>query len=108
MKKIVLFIFTAVFGFPILSPTALVETELSYKIRNERGVLNFGAYHNGVAQVNLVNGNLMLTRPIFDRPGTAGFGLNLSLYYNSKIWDRDATQMYARFSYGSLGVGWRF
>ena len=108
MKKIILFLFTAVFGFPILSPTALVETELSYKIRNERGVHSFGTYHNGAAQVNLVNGNLMLKRPIFERPGAAGFDLDLSLYYNSKIWDRDATQMYARWSSGSLGVGWRF
>ena len=84
MKKIILFIFAAVFGFPILSPTALVETELSYKIRNERGVHSFGTYHNGAARVNLVNGNLMLKRPIFNRPGAAGFDLDLSFIITAK------------------------
>jgi len=78
-----------------LSPSAVTapsltvtETEHVYKSRDARGVYSFGVYLGGVGQINLVNGNLVYGRQILSRPGRAGFNFDLSIYYNSKTWER--------------------
>jgi hypothetical protein len=106
VKKTTLLFVIALLGFPILTQTALMETELSFKIRNARGVYSFGTYHNGVGQTNLANGNLTLKRTILTRPGRAGLDLELAMYYNSKIWDRNANGMYVKDTGSKVGLGW--
>jgi hypothetical protein len=83
-----------------------METELTYKTRNARGIYSFGTYLGGTGQINLVNGNLMFKRQIVSRPGRAGFNLDLSIYYNSKIWDRNANGMYVKDTGSWVGIGW--
>jgi hypothetical protein len=56
MKKAMLLLAIAILGFPALIQTALMETELSYKPRNARGMHSFGSYLGGTGQINLANG----------------------------------------------------
>jgi hypothetical protein len=107
MKKcILLAIIAAILGSPILTQTAVINTELSYNVRNAKGIYPFVSYLGGTGQINLVNGNLTFGRQIVSRPGRAGFNLNLSLYYNSKIWDRNANGMYVKEPGSWVGLGW--
>jgi len=106
MRKAILFFAIAVFGFPILIQTALMETELSYKPRNARGIHAFGTYLGGSGQINLANGNLVYSYPIVSRSGRGGFSLDLSLNYNGKIWDRNSSGMYVPERRSLVGLGW--
>ena len=106
MKRLALFV-VALAGFPTITQTALLETELSYKPRNARGTYPFGSYLDGVGQVNLVNGNLVYGRQLVSRPGRGGLNLDLSIYYNSKIWDRNSSgTMYVKDTGSWVGLGW--
>ena len=47
----------------------------------------------------VVNGNLVFGRQLVSRPGRGGLNLDLSIYYNSKIWDRNSSgTMYVKDS----------
>jgi RHS repeat-associated protein len=106
MKKTILFIALAILVFPILTKTALIQTELTYKPRNAKGIYSFGTYLGTNGQVNLVNGNLVYKEQLVSRPGRAGFNLDLSIYYNSNIWDRNANGMYVPNTGSWVGIGW--
>src|SRR2546422_512073 len=106
MKRLALFV-VALAGFPTITHTALLETELSYKPRNARGMYPFVSYLGGVGQINLVNGNLVFSRQLVSRPGRGGLNLDLSIYYNSKIWDRNSSgTMYVKDTGSRVGLGW--
>ena len=106
MRKAILFVAIAMLGFPVLIQTALMETELSYKPRNARGIHSFGTYLGGTGQINLANGNLVYSYPIVSRPGRGGFSVDLSLYYNGKIWERNSSGMYVYERRSPVGLGW--
>ncbi len=106
MKKSILFVVIALLGFPVLPRTALMETELTHKPRNARGIYSFGTYLDGTGRINLVNGNLVYGRRLISRPGRAGFNLDISIYYNSKIWDRNGNGMYVKDTGSWVGIGW--
>jgi hypothetical protein len=93
--------------FPVISPTALIQTELSYNPRNAKGIYPFVTYFPHLGQVNLVNGNLIYNLPIFSRKGRAGFDLGVGLTYNSKIWDRSGNYMVVKEPGSRVGLGWR-
>ena len=50
MRRLALFV-VALAGLPVLTQTALLATELSYKPRNARGVYPFVSYLGGVGQI---------------------------------------------------------
>ena len=85
----------------------LVPEFYQYSMRHEKGMSPFFPY-TSVAQesVNSANGNLFFTVPLLSRPGRNGLGLDLSLAYNSKIWDFNGG--YATLAeYDSwVGTGW--
>lgn len=107
-KKLMIFML-AFLLFPVVSSTALIQTELSYNPRNAKGIYPFVSYLGDVGQINLVNGNLVFGRSLVGRPGRAGFDLNLGITYNSKIWDHSTTSDYMVVAEpGSwVGLGWR-
>lgn len=106
MRKAILLVAIAMLGFPVLIQTALMETELSYKPRNARGIHSFGTYLGGTGQINLANGNLVYSYPIVSRSGRGGFGVDLSLNYNGKIWARNSGGMYVPERRSLVGLGW--
>ena len=71
IRKIAL-LFAAILAFPLPTRTALVQSELTYNVRNARGMYPFGAYFAGTGQVNVANGNLVFSRRLLSRPGRAG------------------------------------
>ena len=79
MKRNVIILLACVFAFPTVTRTALIQTELSYNVRNAKGVYPFGTYLGGVGQVNMANGNLVFSRQLVARPGRAGFSADISL-----------------------------
>ena len=100
-------IFAVVLLGLLITETALLATELSYKPRNARGVYPFVSYLGGVGQINLVNGNLVFGRQLVSRPGRGGLNLDLSIDYNSKIWDRNSSgTMYVKDTGSWVGLGW--
>ena len=106
IKKLVT-VLVLVVAFPTATRTALVETELTYKVRNAKGINSFAPYLSGLGQVNLANGNFIFSRPLVSRPGRAGFSADISLVYNSKIWDRVGSVMTIPEAGSPVGLGWR-
>ncbi len=108
MTKRILLILIAFLTFPIATRTAFIETELTYDCMNAQGMYSFVPYLGGLGQINLVNGNIVFSRPLPTRPGRAGLNLSLSLAYNSKIWTRTGTTLMGLSELGSsVGLGWR-
>jgi len=56
--------------------------------------------------VNTANGNLHFMLPLLSRPGRNGLGVNLGLAYNSKIWEREGSQMVMYDRQSWVGAGW--
>ena len=106
IRKISL-LFVAILAFPLPTRTALIQSELSYNVRNARGIYPFGTYFAGTGQVNLANGNLTFSRRLVSRPGRGGFSADIPLVYNSKIWDRSGSYMVIAEPGSWVGLGWR-
>ncbi len=107
MKKRLLELLAFLVAFPMVPRTALIRTELSYKVRNAKGSYSFGAYRDGLSRINLANGNLIFSRSLVSRPGRGGFTADISLVYNSKIWDRVGNVMTIPEAGSWVGLGWR-
>jgi RHS repeat-associated protein len=107
MKKYAIILLACIFAFPTVTRTALIQTELTYNVRNAKGIYSFGTYLPGAGQVNLANGNLVFGRTLAGRPGRAGFNADISLVYNSKIWDRSGNYMTIPEAGSYVGLGWR-
>ena len=59
-----------------------------YSVRHEKGAPPFFPIAKVENEsVNLSNGNIHFAIPLLSRPGRNGLGVNLSLSYNSKVWD---------------------
>src|SRR5687768_1200858 len=59
-----------------------------YSVRHEKGAPPFFPIVKvGSESVNVSNGNVHFTVPLLSRPGRNGLGINISLSYNSKVWD---------------------
>src|SRR5512139_1523391 len=106
IKRLLIFVISMI-AVPTVTMTALIQTELTYKVRNARGIYSFVPYLGTVGQVNLANGNLIFSRQLVTRPGRAGFSADLSLVYNSKIWDRVGSFMTIPEAGSWVGLGWR-
>ncbi|MGI0015055.1 MAG: hypothetical protein ACREBU_16680, partial [Nitrososphaera sp.] len=105
-KKLILFA-VSILAFPTLSPTVILQTELSYDPKSAKGIHGIASYLGGVGEINLVNGNLVFGRQLVSRPGRAGFDVNLSLIYNSKLWSRFGSEMRITELGSWVGLGWR-
>jgi RHS repeat-associated protein len=82
-----------------------------YSVRHEKGARPFFPYMPVEQEtVNSANGNLHFSVPLLSRPGRNGLGVNLSIAYNSKVWDFyvQGGTLYATLpEYDSwLGPGW--
>jgi hypothetical protein len=105
MKRLVL-VLVLLIACPIITWTAINQTELTYNPKNAKGNYAFVPYLNGTAKINLVNGNMIFGRQLVSRPGRAGFGVDLSLVYNSKLWARNGNVMTLSTPGSRVGMGW--
>lgn len=66
MTRNLVILLACIFAFPIVTRTALIQTELTYNVRNAKGVHRFAPYLPGAGLVNRVlaaemrNGSLSL------------------------------------------------
>ena len=82
-----------------------------YSVRHEKGTSStFPMLPLQGESVNSANGNMLFQVPLLSRPGRNGLGVNLSLAYNSKIWDFfvQSSTLYATLAEPDswVGVGW--
>src|SRR4030042_95542 len=62
-----------------------------YSVHHEKGMPPFFPYTElGNEAVNSSNGNLFFSVPLINRPGRNGLGVDLTLAYNSKMWEIDS------------------
>ena len=78
MKKRLVLILAVLAACPVITWTAIIQTELTYNPKNAKETYSFVPYLGGTGQINLVNGNLIFGRQLVSRPGRAGFGVDLS------------------------------
>lgn len=100
----------ASFNPPVAVPYSAMAYANRTGLRNATGTINLASYLNVAAtslRVNLFSHDIACSIPLLSLLGRDSLNLDLSLSYNSKIWDLSGSTVYFNGDQGWPATGWR-